>query len=67
MMTEKNKVICIDDTDKNLGATMVDKSDIIKECCRQLYDHSKYLKLSEDAKNDLIGNVKFQLKALVEK
>ena len=45
MMTEKNKVICIDDTDKNLGAATADKSDVIKECHRQLYDHSTYLKL----------------------
>ena len=49
-MTEKNKVICIDDTDKNCGAAMADKCDVTKECRRQLYDQSTYLTLSEDAK-----------------
>ena len=50
LITEKNKVICIDDTDNNLGAATADKSDVTKECRRQLYDQSTHLKLSEDAK-----------------
>ena len=67
MMTEKNKVICIDDTDENLGAATTDKSDVIGECRRQLYNYSTCFILSEDAKNDLIRNTKFQLRAIVEK
>ena len=66
-MTEKNKVICIDDTDTNLGATMADKSDVTKECHRQLYNQSTYSKLSENAKNDLIHTIKFQLKSIIKK
>ena len=49
MMTKKNQVICIDDTDKNLVATTADKSDVTNECPRQLQDHATYLKLSQDA------------------
>ena len=66
-MAEKNKVFCIDGTDKNLGSTMADKCDINKECHRQLYNESTYFKLSEDARNDLIHPIKFQLKSIVEK
>ena len=51
LKNEKNKVICIDDTDKNLGAATADKSDVTKACRRQLYNQSMYFKLSEDAKN----------------
>ena len=51
-MTEKNKVICIDDTDKHLGEATADKGDVTKEYHRQLYNRSTYLKLSEDAKTD---------------
>ena len=50
LITEKNKVMCFDDTDKNLGTATADKHDGTKECRRQLYDQSTYLKLSEDAK-----------------
>ena len=46
---------------------MVDKSDAIKEGRRQLYGHTTYFKLSEDAKNDLIRRIKFQLESIVSK
>ena len=49
-MKEKNKSICIDDTDKNLGAATTDESDVTKKCRRQLFDQSTQFKLSEDAK-----------------
>ena len=32
----------INDSDKNLGAAVAEKEDIIKECCRQLYDINTY-------------------------
>ena len=66
MITAKNKGFCIDDTDKNHGASTADKSDSTKECHRQLYDQLTYLKLSEDAKNNLIRTLKFQVKLIVE-
>ena len=34
LITEKNKIHVINDTDKNLGPANADKSDIIKECKR---------------------------------
>ena len=46
MVTEKNRVHVINDTDKNLGPANVDKSDVINECKRQLYDVMTYSKLS---------------------
>ena len=61
LITAKNKVICVDDMDTNLGGATADKHDGTKECRRQLYDQSTYLKLSEDAKNALIRSIKFQL------
>ena len=36
----------INDSDKNLGAAVAEKENVIKECCRQLYDINTYLKLS---------------------
>ena len=43
-----NEVICINDTDKNLGAISADKEDVILECRRQLYDIITYNKMSWD-------------------
>ena len=48
LVTEKNRVHVINDTDKNLGPANADKSDVIKECKRQLYDVDTYLKLSKE-------------------
>ena len=45
---EKNKVHIINDTDKNLGPANADKSDVIVECKRQLFDVVTYLKLSKE-------------------
>ena len=49
-MAVKNKVICIDEMDKKLGAATADKSDVTIECRRQLYGQSTYLKLSSTQK-----------------
>ena len=46
LVTEKNRVHVINDTDKNLGPANADKSDVINECKRQLYDVMTYSKLS---------------------
>ena len=37
----------VNDTDKNLGPANVDKTDVIKECKKQLFDVTIYLKLSK--------------------
>ena len=59
LMTEKSKVICSVDTDKNLGAALANKSDINKECRRQLYNHN-------GAKTSLIRIIRFQLKSIIK-
>ena len=47
LITEKNKIHVINDTDKNLGPANADKSDVITECKRQLFDALTYLKFSK--------------------
>ena len=47
LVTEKNKIHVINDTDKNRGPANADKSDVINECKRQLFDVATYLKLSK--------------------
>ena len=49
-MLNKNKVVSVNDTDKNSGAANTDTSDVKTECRRQLYDTFKYKQLSEEAK-----------------
>ena len=46
MIVNKNEVHVLNDTDKNLGAAIADKEDVIKEYKRQLFDVKTYLKLS---------------------
>ena len=59
--------ICVNDTDKNLGAISADKDDVALECRRQLYDVIMYNKISwEEAKN-LFDKIKFNLKNSVRK
>ena len=63
----QNVEICINNTDKNLGAISADKEDIITECRRQLYDVITYNKMSwEEAKN-LIDKIKSDLKNIIRK
>ena len=42
LVTENNRVHVINDTDKNLGPANADKTDVINECKRQLYDVVTY-------------------------
>ena len=44
-MNMKNKPRTIHDLDKNVGAAMADKEDVIIECKRQLYDINTCIKL----------------------
>ena len=67
LIKNRNKEICVNDTDKNLGAISADKEDVVLECCRQLYDVITYNKMTwEEAKN-LIDKIKFNLKNIVRK
>jgi len=55
------------DSDKNLGATVAEKEDVIKECCRQLYDINTYIKLSATEAEMLLAKIKFELMDVVNK
>ena len=57
----------INDSDKNLGAAVAEKEDVIKECGRQLYDINTYLKLSAAEAEMLIAKIKFELLDVVNK
>ena len=46
LIKNRNVEICVNDTDKNLGAISADKEDVILECRRQLYDVITYNKIS---------------------
>ena len=47
IIVNKNEIHVVNDTDKNLGAAISDKEDVVNECKRQLYDiymtNNKYL------------------------
>ena len=57
----------INDTDKNLGAAVADKKDVIIECKRQLFDVNTYLKLSLEEMEILIAKIQTELRAVVIK
>ena len=42
LIKNQNMEICVNDTDKNLGAISADKGDVVLECLRQLYDVITY-------------------------
>ena len=61
-VVHKNEVHVINDTDKNLGAAVADKKDVIIECKRKLFDVNTYLKLSlEEMKDQLIFSFQITL------
>ena len=63
----KNKDQVINDLDKNLGAVMADKSDVVKECQRQLYDINTYIRLSREEMEILIAKIKSELSEIVNR
>ena len=65
LITEKNKIHVINDTDKNLGPANADKSDVIKECKRQLFDVLTYLKLSKEEVEIFLAKIIGKLRATV--
>ena len=67
LIKNRNEVICVNDTDKNLGAISADKEDVILECRRQLYDIITYRKTSWEEVKNLIEKIKFDLKNIVRK
>ena len=63
----KNKEQVINDSDKNLGAIMADKTDVVTECQRQLYHIKTYIKLSLEEMEILIANIKSELSEIIGK
>ena len=57
----------LNDSDKNLGAAVAEKEDVIKECVRQHYDINTYLKLSTTEVEMLIAKIKSELLEVVNK
>ena len=67
LIKNQNVEVCVKDTDKNLGAITADKSDVILECRRQLFDVITYNKISWDEAKNLVDKIKFDLKNIVRK
>ena len=67
LIKNRNVEICVNDTDKNLGAISADKNDVVLECRRQLYDVITYNKVSWVEAKNLIDKIKFDLKNIVKK
>ena len=67
LIKNRNVKICVNDTDKNLGPISTDKSDVIKECQRQLYDIITYNKISWEQAKQLIVKIKTDLRGIVNK
>ena len=54
LIKNRNVKVCVNDTDKNLGAITTDKCDVITECQRQLFDVITYNKISLDEAKSLL-------------
>ena len=67
LLEKKNDKFIINDSDKNLGAAATEKSDVIIECKRQLYDIMTYLKLSMEEVEILIAKIQSELLEVVNK
>ena len=50
----KNVKVVVNDTDKNIGPSYADKTDVITECRRQLYDKEVYKQLTQEEAEQLI-------------
>ena len=67
VMEAKNENQIINDSDKNLGAVMADKEDVVTECKRQLYDIYTYVKLSLEEMEILVAKIKSELSEVINK
>ena len=63
----KNVNVVINDTDKNVGPACADKTDVIEECRRQLYEKKVYNQLTQEEANQLIRVIKKHLSNIVNK
>ena len=66
LIEKKNQEFIINDSGKNLGATVVvKKKDVIKECVRQLYDINTYIKLLGEKAEMLIAEIRMKFLEVV--
>ena len=56
--------MCINDTDKNMGACNADKVDVIKECDRQRQEPDVYKKLSSEEMENLVKEIQTKLRGI---
>ena len=67
VIVNKNEIHIVNDTDKNLGAAISDKEDVVDKCKRQLYDITTYFKLSIEQMEMLIAKIQTDLEEVVNK
>ena len=67
LIKNRNVKIWINDTDKNLGPISADKSDVIKECQRRLYNIITYNKVTWEQAKQFIEKIKNALRNTVNK
>ena len=63
----KNVNVVVNDTGKNVGPACADKTDVIEECRRQLYEKKVYNQLTQEEANQLIRVIKKHLSNIVNK
>ena len=57
----------INESDKNLGAAVAEKKDVITECSRQLCDIQTYLKVSTEEVEMVIAKIRTELLEVIGK
>ena len=67
LIKNKNVSVCINDTDKNMGACNTDKVNAIKECDRQLQEPGVYKKLFFEEMENFIKEIETKLRGIIEK
>ena len=67
LIKNRNVKVCVNDMEKNLGPMSADKSDVIKECHRQLYAIITYNKISWEEAKHLIEKIKTDLRIIIKK
>ena len=64
-MGNKNKVHAVHDWDKKMRAAIADKTEVITECKRQLYDINTRIKLSVEEMGMLVAKIKSDFSQVV--
>ena len=65
IIVNKSKIHVTKDRDKNHGAAVTDKEDVIKKCKRQLFDMNTLFKLSIKQMEMLVAKIQLGLSEVV--